>query len=268
MNGSVTVVVCLSLFSNVCTRDWLGVPAFDVGPRLDPSRNSNVGDRMTFRFVPDPRRESVSNRNDSGGLGTTMTVRVPQRVGSAWRELVGPEVTATDTTITVGFAALGALAAPYVTHTWRGRYLGEGLILRLMASDLWGGAWVNNTKACARWYERPGQSDVDHLKFAAMHLHPMVLVWMDRRSESRRVPGWLWAGAHYSYLIAATLAIRWAPRHRRWLGPALTLGGVALGTALGSSPAAPWFAPVYYTKLLLGHASAALWSDDALTADR
>lgn len=178
-----------------------------------------------------------------------MTVRVSERVGSAWSELIGPEATATDTTIALGFSALGALAAPYVTHARRGTHLGDRLILRLLASDLWGGAWVNNTKACARWYERPGQSDTDHLKFAAMHLHPMVLAWMDRPRASRRTPGWLWAGTHYSYLIAATLTIRSAPRQRRLLGPALTLGGVVLGTALGSSPAAPWFAPVYYTKL-------------------
>jgi hypothetical protein len=34
--------------------------------------------------------------------------------------------------------------------------------------------------------------------------------------------------------------------------------------ALGPSRTAPWFAPVYYAKLLLGHASAALWPDNAL----
>jgi hypothetical protein len=30
------------------------------------------------------------------------------------------------------------------------------------------------------------------------------------------------------------------------------------------STAAPWFAPVYYSKLLLGHASSALWPDSTL----
>lgn len=80
----------------------------------------------------------------------------------------------------------------------------------------------------------------------------------------RRVPAWVWGSAHYGYLMASTLTIRCAPQWRRPLGAALTAGGVALDAALGPSRAAPWFAPVYYSKLLLGHASAALWPDAAL----
>ena len=84
------------------------------------------------------------------------------------------------------------------------------------------------------------------------------------RAEQRRVPGWVWASAHYGYLMASTVAIRRLPRRRRMLGATLTAGGVLLDATLGPSRAAPWFAPVFYSKLLLGHASSALWPDSAL----
>jgi hypothetical protein len=135
----------------------------------------------------------------------------------------------------------------------------------VLAADLWGGVWANNTNACARWYERPGQSTGGHLAFAALHLHPAVLAWMDR-TEERRTSGPACAIAHYTYLMLATLAIRKAQRHRRELGVALTAAGVLLDLGLGPSRVAPWFAPVYYGKLLLGHASAAPWPDSALTS--
>jgi hypothetical protein len=31
--------------------------------------------------------------------------------------------------------------------------------LIVLAADLWGGVWANNTKACARWYERQAQTN-------------------------------------------------------------------------------------------------------------
>lgn len=133
------------------------------------------------------------------------TLRLPHRVRSAWGDFVGPEATTTDTTLALGLGAAGAAAAPLLARGQLERH--ETVILRLMALDLWGGAWANNTKACARWYERPGQSDTDHIAFASLHVHPVILAWMDR-DEPRRVPGWVWAAAHYSYLMAATILIR------------------------------------------------------------
>jgi hypothetical protein len=173
-----------------------------------------------------------------------------RRLRRAWDEFVGPEATAVDNTIALSLGALGAVTAPTP-------------ILRIGAADLWGGVWANNTRACARWYARPGQTDADYLKFAAMHIHPFVLAWADR-GQRRRVPGWLWASAHYGYLMASTVAIRRFGKRRRLLGATLTAGGIALDAALGPSRAARWFAPVFYSKLLLGHASAALWPDSAL----
>ncbi|MFB1293922.1 hypothetical protein ACAG24_000260 [Mycobacterium sp. pW049] len=182
---------------------------------------------------------------------------IGRRLRTAWGEFVGPETGPAGTAVILGFAGVGAAAAPRFAASLS---TAESVLLRLCALDLWGGAVANNTRACARWYERPGQTDSHHLQFAAMHLHPALLAWMDRR-ESGRVPPWVWATAQYGYLIAATVAIRRAARWRRPLGLVLTAGGIALDAGLGRSQAAPWFGPVFYAKLLLGHAAGALWSE-------
>ncbi|NLE81722.1 MAG: hypothetical protein GX610_19510 [Rhodococcus sp.] len=187
-----------------------------------------------------------------------MTGALPARIRTSWNNFVGPDATVLDNTVTLTLAALGAAAAPSVTHAAGPLPSGQRVVLRLLATDLWGGAWANNTRACARWYERPGQTDSDHIAFAAMHVHPAVLAWMDRGYPPHRVHPTVWAGAHYGYLMAATYSIRRRPDRRRLLGVGLTVGGVALDLTLGPSRVAPWFAPVYYVKLLLGHASAAL----------
>lgn len=178
-----------------------------------------------------------------------------------WHAFVGPEATGADNTIMLTLAAVGGLAAHRLSRHDLSRT--EGVVLDGLAGDLWGGAWANNTRACARWYERPGQTGRDHLIFAAAHLHPLACAWIDRHDRTGSA---VWAAAHYGYLLAATTLVRAFPRHRRLLGVLTTVGGVALDRALGSSGAAPWFAPVFYTKLLLGHASAARWSDAELTA--
>lgn len=105
--------------------------------------------------------------------------------------------------------------------------------------------------------------NVHTLTFAAAHLHPLAYAWIDRHHRANPT---VWAATHYGYLLVATLVIRARPRHRRLLGVLTTVGGVALDRALGPSSAAPWFGPVFYAKLLLGHASAARWSDAELAA--
>lgn len=64
--------------------------------------------------------------------------------------------------------------------------------------------------------------------------------------------------------MAATALVRYARRHRRAAGFATTLDGICLDRALGPSTTAPWFGPVFFSKLLLGHAGATLWSDATL----
>jgi hypothetical protein len=178
-----------------------------------------------------------------------------------WNDFVGPESTTADTAITLTLAASGALGAHRLAR--HRLTTASELVLDGLAGDLWGGAWANNTRACTRWYERRGQTDRDHVKFAAVHMHPFVIAWMDHPQRAR---AWVWAAAHYGHLLAATTLIRRQPRHRRVLGVVATAGGVALDRMVGPSSAAPWFAPVFYVKLLIGHASAARWPDEVLSA--
>ncbi|KUI20031.1 hypothetical protein AU194_03835 [Mycobacterium sp. GA-2829] len=179
-------------------------------------------------------------------------------IKEAWLDFVGAETTPAGTATILSLAGLGGWLAPRIAGGGRGA--AQTTLLVVSAVDLWGGAWANNTVACARWYERPGQTDADHLRFAVLHVHPFVLAWVDGGSRDR----WRWALANYGYLLAATLLLRRAAPWRRPLGMALTAVGAALDARLGPSRAAPWFGPVFYVKLLAGHASAALWSDRVL----
>ncbi|MBK9435893.1 MAG: hypothetical protein IPN52_12620 [Micrococcales bacterium] len=180
-----------------------------------------------------------------------------------WGEFVGPEASVAENTGSLASAAAGTVAAPLLdAGRPRGRKATAGL--SLIAMDIWGGAWANNTRSCARWYERPGQGTRQHVQFAALHVHPFAIAAYDRGLRERTSP-MLWAGLTYGYMMAATVTIRRFPEHRRALGVLTTLGAVALDRKLGPSPTAGWFAPAFATKLLLGHASAALWSDTALT---
>ena len=187
------------------------------------------------------------------------------RLRTAWDEFVGPEATITENALTLGTGVAGLLVAPSLAPAAQRLPRGEALLLRVLAADLWGGVVANNTPACTRWYERPGQTDADHLRFAAAHLHPLLVTVLDRRTPGARVPGPIWAGSHYGYLMLATALIRRARgRRRRVTAAALTLGGIVLDRVLGPAAVAPWFGPVYYAKLLLGHAGAALWPPHSL----
>ena len=189
-----------------------------------------------------------------------------KRVKRLWAEFVGPESTPTNGVLAAATTVLGAVAAPSVVRGRQGS-MADAVVAALLATDLAGGVYVNNTRACARWYKRSGQGDVDHLKFAVAHVHPGAIAWLDRRAN-RRLPAWAWATAHYTYMIGATAAIGRAGTHRRPVGFGLTVGGLMLDRMLGPSFMAPWFAWTYYPKLLMGHAAASLWSDSDLGVDR
>jgi hypothetical protein len=187
-------------------------------------------------------------------------------VTSWWDRVAGPGASRVENAGTLGLALLGGSLAPHLGSSRRSVPGQNGLAdvaLRVLAVDLWGGAWCNNTPAAARWYHREGQGRSQHLAFAAAHLHPFVMAWLDRPHTSSR-SRLVWAFSLYGYLQLATLLV--ARRHRparRVAAVAATLGGVLLDRFLGSSPRAPWFASVYYVKLLTGHVggAAALPSD-------
>lgn len=197
-----------------------------------------------------------------GKVGAGASTVARRRLGRAWARFVGPEATMVNHALTAGSTVAGTVGAAICTRR-RGGGGAAATTSALMAADLVGGAYVNNTLASARWYERPGQGDREHLRFAVAHLHPLAVAWLDR-GRPGRVPGGLWAATHYAYLIGATVAIRSQPHRRRALGLALTAGGLALDRVLGPSRLMPWFAWSYYPKLLLGHAGASLWSDREL----
>lgn len=93
--------------------------------------------------------------------------------------------------------------------------------------------------------------------FAAAHVHPFVVAWLSRKNPGRTT-WWAWGGRHYGYLLLATMIVtHQGGGPRRGTGVLATAGGVLLDRGLGSSSAAPWFAPVYYVKLLTGHAAGA-----------
>lgn len=166
-----------------------------------------------------------------------------------WDRFVGPGASPTENVGTVGLGVLGLLVG--------GRNLGRRahrLTFAMIATDLWGGAWCNNTPAAVRWYGRPGQTAVDHLRFAGLHVHPFVVAAIEAREGGDR--RWLRYGfAHYGYLMTATALVRACRgRARTAAAAATTAGGIALDARLGRPRIARWFAPLYYVKLLFGHA--------------
>lgn len=183
-------------------------------------------------------------------------------VRRGWAGFVGPEATRANNAVAIGAAAAGLVgAAGWAAH--RGARVGSAATVAVMAADLVGGAYVNNTRASVRWYERAGQGAAEHLRFAALHVHPVLIGWTDHRIGAREHVA-AWALTQYGYMMLSTGVIRALPSHRRTLGVVLTGGGIVLDRALGSSAVAPWFAWTYYPKLLVGHAAGSLWPDENL----
>ena len=70
-----------------------------------------------------------------------------------------------------------------------------------------------------------------------------------------------WALGHYALMLGASTLITSSPRRRRLpLAMACSLAGLGLDRLLGASSSAPWFAPVYYGKVLVGHAAGSIWN--------
>lgn len=157
---------------------------------------------------------------------------------NGWARVVGPEATRLNNTIAIGSAIVGSVGAAL----WaKRRGVGSAAAsMAVFAADVVGGAYMNNTRASVRWYERAGQARSEHVTFAALHVHPAVVAWTDHRIGASRRP-LAWTLAHYGYMVGATVLIRSCPVHRRWLGPILTVGGFVLDRALGQSLSAPRF---------------------------
>lgn len=190
-----------------------------------------------------------------------MAARV-EALTRSWAEFIGPEASRVNNAVAVSFGIVGLIFARRSAQR-----AGAGGVCQaaigVLALDLFGGAYVNNTRACVRWYERAGQGTREHLTFAASHVHPLVVGVADERI-GRRNNGVVYSSAHYGYMMLATAVIRRCPSQRRPLGLVLAAGGLLLDRALGRSAVAPWFASIYYPKLLTGHAAGSLWPDEDL----
>ena len=187
-----------------------------------------------------------------------------ERVGflSQWDRIGGPGAGLVENVGTVGLGLFGAAVAPGLrrgpsppSHRLT-EVLASG-VLRVLALDLWGGAWCNNTPSAARWYHRRGQGRAQHLVFAAAHVHPFVLAWLDRGRGGGRSRV-VWAVGQYGFLMAATAFLAGLDRGtQRPAAVVLTVVGVLLDRLLVTSSSAPWFGPVVYVKLLAGHVGGA-----------
>lgn len=182
-------------------------------------------------------------------------------IAGAWDRFVGPGQSRTELLGTLAASAAGALWGHRALASEAPRHV--QVVMRVAAVDLWGGTWVNNTPSCVRWYERPGQGPADHAGFAALHLlHAAVVGYADTATGSRD-PGSAsrWALAHWGWMLVSTVGVAAAPRRARLpLALGASAAGLGLDRALGRSSAAPWFAPVFYAKLLIGHAAGSIWN--------
>lgn len=181
-------------------------------------------------------------------------------IAGMWDRFVGPGPSRTEQ---VGTAVAVAAAALFGDHAGPPLPRHDRMVIRLAAVDLWGGAWVNNTPSCVRWYERPGQGLGEHVGFAAVHLlHTAVIGATDAAGGHRdRGSALRWTLAHYCWMLASAAGIAAAPpRTRLPLAVAASLAGLGVDMMVDPSPTAPWFAPIFYTKLLVGHAAGSIWN--------
>ena len=111
-------------------------------------------------------------------------------VRQGWERFVGTEATRTNHMVTAGASVVGTVGAVVLARS-RGGGVGVATTVAVLALDLVGGAYVNNTRASARWYEREGQGEAEHLTFAALHAHPLLVAVVDHRVDARdRWAGW------------------------------------------------------------------------------
>lgn len=169
---------------------------------------------------------------------------------AAWDRLVGPDATPAENIGTVSFAVAGALATAVTSpHEVHRRHR---LTTAMLAADLWGGAWCNNTQSALLWYGRPDRRRSMDLIFPIVHLHPFVFAAMGRSSVRR-------AAMEYVSMLCAVAIVRSSPqRIRRPVAAALTaaVSAASLHKGLASSNFPGWARAAYWMKLVMGHATA------------
>jgi hypothetical protein len=176
----------------------------------------------------------------------------PPRDGLAgeWDKFVGPGAARWENAGTLGFAAVGAVAAPTLVRRQRP----DASPIELAAAsavglDVGGGAWCNETPSCKCWYHRAGTRGRDRVAFAALHLYPFLVEFLSGRGQ------WRSAAISYSTLVGSAALLELAPLGRkRSVAYGLYTAWLA-GTSIVAPPPAgyAWLPSVLGFKLLLGH---------------
>jgi hypothetical protein len=170
----------------------------------------------------------------------------------AWDKIVGPGASATETVVTLTAMTASVPLAWYAVvrdgsphwqwWTW--------IIVLVLASDLGGGLVSNALPATKRWYHRPGSTAMQHLGFAALHVHPFALAWLAPDQVN-----WTWALLLYLWMLVSCGVLLLVPRPVRLaIAFALTATGVVVSSRWVpvASPLG-WVSCVLLLKVLAGH---------------
>ena len=185
--------------------------------------------------------------------------RAPPGASDDW--LYGAGATRTERSLVNAAAALGVAL---VAWTWFGGGVAwawwQAALAAVLAVDLFGGAVANALGAAKRQYhgapraapERPVARLLrSPVAFAALHLHPFLVVWAYGADPA----SWWWAVELYAAAVGGSVAIGLVPLFLA--RPTAMLLFVAAVPALGFAVAAPgwgWLPAVFLAKLLLAHA--------------
>jgi hypothetical protein len=183
---------------------------------------------------------------------TTRATIPPPRDGwlGEWDKFVGPGASRWENAGTLGFAAVGAVAAPALVRRQRpGADPVELAIASAVGTDISGGVWCNETPSCKRWYHRAGTTGLGRVGFAALHLYPFLVEVTSRR--------WQWRSAVFSYasLVAGAALLELAPHERRRsVAYGLYTAWLATTSVVSPPPTGyAWLPSLLGYKLLVGH---------------
>lgn len=176
----------------------------------------------------------------------------PPREGlpGEWDKFVGPGATRWENAGTLGFAVVGATAAPAMVRRQRpGAGPLELAAASAMGLDIAGGAWCNETPSCKRWYHRAGSTRRGRVGFAALHLYPFLAEFVSGRHQ------WHNAAISYSSLVGAAALLELASSERkRGVASGLYTAWLAATSIVAPPPSGyAWLPSLLGFKLLLGH---------------
>ncbi len=170
---------------------------------------------------------------------------------TALDRFIGPGATPAEVGLQFGPTLIAALGLPLlaIAGGW-GWSAAQLILVGVLVLDMVGGVLTNATSSAKRWYHREGQGVRQHMTFVLLHVTQptLVVLFFD--------PGnWSFVAGTFGYVTVASLFVLATPLYlQRPLALLLMLGGVLIGIyALEVPPYFEWFAPLYFTKLLVSH---------------